>query len=383
MKNLTERYLEYYTPLIQEFIQQVELLPVPEIKDMPEPFLPLFGKDYEQSALRIIFIGQDTHWWRDLREFIEAEKACPGSRLRELLDQFRERPFTQSGKTRHTFWGFVMKTIAALHGRKDWELMKTGAMVEILNSIAWGNVNAIEFFKSSAQKRGVPEQFWNQVRLAGEPLNRFQHVVQTLSPRVAILLHKGLNSATYFGEYQVEKISQQEGITHYRLPHIQVDVFHVPHPVNMKFNKGADHYCSKLAELLIALKLAPRFPQFLKGQADAQGVMDHLFQNAPAQGGCDKFEFVAWVANELKKQETFMSIPALSELLNKKGYETNYSTPYGGGRGTYRLVRSAYYRKKNNGKLESAQNIAIAFRRPNFNYAYLTDSEETTSTSQD
>jgi hypothetical protein len=383
MKNITERYLEYYTPLIQQFIKNVELLSIPEIKEMPEPFLPLFGKDYEQSALRIIFIGQDTHWWWDLREFIEAEKASPGSRLRERLEHFRKRPFTQWGKTRHTFWGFAMMTIATLHGRKDWQLMKTGAMVEILNSIAGGNANAIELFKGSPRKREVPEQFWNHVRLAGEPLNRFQHVVQTLAPRVAILLHKGLNAATYFGEHQLEKISQQDGITHYRLPEIQVDIFHVPHPVRMKFDQGADHFCTKLAELLIDHKLAPRFPQFLKGQTEAQGVMDHLFQNAPAQTDCDKFEFVSWVANQLKKYETFMSVPAFCELLNKKGYRTNYGTPYEAGRGSYRLVRSAYYRKKNKGELESAHNIAVAFRRPNFNYAYLTDKQETTSTAQE
>ena len=383
MQNLTERYLDYYTPLVQTFLQKLESQTIPEIREMPEPFLPLFGKDYEQSALRIIFIGQDTNWWWDLREFIEAEKACAGSRLRELLDQFRERPFTQSGKTRYTFWGFVMMTIAALHGRKDWQLMKAGAMVEILNSIAWGNANAIEFFESSAQKKGVPEQFWNQVRVAGEPLNRFQHVVQTLAPRVVVLLHQGLNSATYFGEYRLEKVSQQDGITHYQLPEIQIDVFQMPHPVSMKFHQGADHFCTKLAELLIARKLAPRFQQFLKGQAETQEVMEFLYHNAPAQGGCDKFEFVAWVANELTKHEAFMSIPALCELLNKQGYRTNYGTEYDAGRGSYRLVRSAYYRKQNKGELESARNIAISFRRPNFQYAYLTDSEETASVNHD
>jgi hypothetical protein len=381
MKSLTERHLEYYRPLIQEFIKNVEPLPIPDIKEMPEPFLPLFGKDYEQSALRIIFIGQDTHWWWDLREFIEAEKACPDSMLEERLEYFRTRPFTKWGKTRHTFWGFVMKTIAALYGREDWKLMKTGAMVEILNSIAWGNVNAIEFFESHARKLGVNKDFWNKVRVAGEPLNRFRHVVQTLSPRVAVLLHKGLNPVSYFEGYRLEKISQQDGITHYRLPEIPVDIFHVPHPVRMKFDQGADHFCTKLAELLVDQKLAPRFPQFLKGQTEAQGVMDHLLQNAPAD--CDKFEFVAWVANELKKHETFMSIPALRELLNKKGYTTNYGMPYDGGRGTYRLVRSVYYREKDKDKLENAHNVAVAFRRPNFNYAYLTNKEETTSTGEE
>lgn len=249
-------------------------------------------------------------------------------------------------------------------------------MVEILNSIAWGNVNAIEFFKSSALKRGVPEPFWHQVRGAGESLNRFHHVAQTIAPHVAILLHKALNPASYFEGYQLEKISQQDGIAHYRLPEIPVDIFHVPHPVNMKFNEGADHYCTTLANLLVEHKLAPRFPQFLNGQADGKDVMDYLHQHAPLPNECDSFEFVAWVANQLKKYETFMSIPALCELLNKKGYKTTYGTFYNAGRGSYRLVRSTYYRMKKKGDLDCAHNIAVAFRRPNFGYAYATESDQ-------
>jgi hypothetical protein len=151
----------------------------------------------------------------------------------------------------------------------------------------------------------------------------------------------------------------------------------------MKFKQGADHFCTKLVELLVHYKLAPEFQQFVKGEEEAQGVMDFLEQNAPSKDSCDKFEFVAWVANELRKHESFMSVPALCELLNKKGYRTNYGSEYDGGRGSYRLVRSVYYRKKNTGDEDSAHNVAIAFRRPNFNYAYVTDTEEGTATSVD
>jgi hypothetical protein len=208
MKSLTERYLEYYTPLIQEVIQKLELRTIPEIKQMSEPFLPLFGKDYEQSALRIIFIGQNTRWWWDLREFIEAETTSPGSKLRERLDQFRTRPFTQGGKTRNTFWGFAMMTIAALHGRNEWQLMKTGAMVEILNS--------------------------------------------------------------------------------------------------------------KLAKLLIDYKLAPQFPQFLSGQAEAQGVMEFLYHNAPSQDGCDNGGNY-YYAMELVEGESLAALIRRSGLVGTNG----------------------------------------------------------------
>ena len=107
--------------------------------------------------------------------------------------------------------------------------------------------------------------------------------------------------------------------------------------------------------------------------------MDYLYQNVPAQGACDKFEFAGWVANELKKRETFMSEPALCELLNKKGYKTDYGSSYGAGRGRDRLVRSANCRMKNKSEPDSAKNIALAFRRQIFVYAYLTASDQTSS----
>ena len=50
---MEKRYIEYFTPLIQDFIRDVEPLTHPEIKKMPEPFFPLFGKNYEASALRL------------------------------------------------------------------------------------------------------------------------------------------------------------------------------------------------------------------------------------------------------------------------------------------------------------------------------------------
>jgi hypothetical protein len=257
--------------------------------------------------------------------------------------------------------------------------MKAGAMVEILNSIAWGNVNAVELFSSTPSKLGVDKQFWENVRGAGNHLDRFEHVWQTLRPRVVIVLCKGANLTSYFEGFRLERVVEGDWGARYHLPDISVHVFHVRHPNNMRLTEGANYFCEKLTEL-VGEELIPQFPQFLSGQAEARRVMDFLYQNVPDQGRCDKFEFVAWVANELKKHQTFMSVPALCELLNKKGYRTNYGTEYDGGRGSYRLVRSAYYRKKNTGEaggIDSAHNIAIAFKRPNFAYAYSTEEEET------
>lgn len=58
--NLHGRMVEYYNPLVQDFLREVEPLNHPQIEHMPEPFFPAFGEGYERSALRMALIGQDT-----------------------------------------------------------------------------------------------------------------------------------------------------------------------------------------------------------------------------------------------------------------------------------------------------------------------------------
>jgi len=69
-------------------------------------------------------------------------------------------------------------------------------------------------------------------------------------------------------------------------------------------------------------------------------------------------------------------VPTLIGLVNAHGYETNYGTKYSGGRGSYNLVSGTYYRMKSLGPPDGdlkAHNVAVAFRKPNFEYAYSAD----------
>ena len=374
MTNRTEHYVEYYTPLVQSFIHEMEALDHPAIDSMPEPFFPAFGQRYEQSALRLAIIGQDTRGWGDLLKFIAAEREQPGSKLREGLDYFTAHPFTDWGPRRQSFWGFAMMFLAALHGQQDWGAMKRGAMTEILDSFAWGNGNAVELHGSSARGLGVPGDYWNKVRQAGDRFNRFRHIVETLQPHVAVLMYRGVHFPTYFEGYRYEMVSSDGRLTHYRLPEVGVDLFHVPHPRSMNLIEGTDHFCEKLTEFFHRHGLSAAFPEFLNGQKDGEKAMDYLRNNAPNAGsGSDKYECVAWVADELKKRDTFMSVPSLCTLLNEHGYRTNYGEEFSGGRGSYRLVSGTYHRMEESGYPERARNVALAFRRPNFEYAYSVD----------
>ncbi len=368
---IDKKYTDYYLPLIQEFVREVESLPHPDIKQMPQPHFPLFGKNYGASAMRLAIVGQDTRGWGDLKEFIAAEKADPGCRLRDDLEEFRDRAFTEWGNQRQTFWGFAMMMLAALHGQENWGLMKQGEMRGILDSFAWAEGNAIELYGSSAAALGVPPDYWDAVRQAGEQFNLFRHLVETLRPQVALILYRGLNPDSYFKGYRYEVVSKDGRLTHYRLPEIGVDVVHVPHPGSMNRIEGADHFLAKIRELFHQHKITVPFPEFLSGQAEGKAVMEYLLKNLPSIGpDMDKYEFVAGVAEELAKRATFMAVPALMDLVNTKGGQTNYGTPFSGGRGSYRLVSGTYHRMIAANRPDCAHNVAVSFRRPNFEYAY-------------
>ncbi len=371
MANLDDRYLEYYIPLVQDFIRKVEPLRHPDIKGMPGPFLPLFGRSYACSALKLVVVGQDTRGWGDLLEFIAAEKANPGSKLVEGLKKFRSYDFTKWGAQRQTFWGFTMMFLAALHGRDDWGAMKQGKMTEILDSFAWGNGNAVELNPHGDRGGREISRLWKSIRRAGEPLNRFRHIHKTLHPNVVVLMYRGIDIAAYFEGYRLDEVSGDGRLTHYKLPEAGVDVFHVPHPGSMNRREKPNYFRGKLTKLFNEYGLTAVFDKFSSGQEEGKKAIEYLRTNAPTiTPSFDKYSFVTWVAEELKKRDAFMSVPTLMTLVNEKGGRTNYGERFSGGRGSYRLVSGTYHRLDRDGKACAARTVAEAFRRPNFEYAY-------------
>lgn len=370
----SQRVIDHYSPLLREFTETVRQIPLPFEGLMPEPFLPHFGRSYFQSPMRLAFIGQDTYYWGDLREFLADPGADQGERYLRSLADFQNHKFRSWAGSRYDFHGFILWFLAALHRQENWTTMKQGAMSEILDSFAWGNLNAVELYGSTVPHDKVTWELWEQVRAAAEPLNCFSHVVETLAPRVALILCRGLNPDSYFAGLDYEIVSTQGRLTHYRILQPRIDVFNAPHPSNMKFSEGADHFRETLESIFHELGVHQVFPEFLAGQVEGAASMDYLRTHAPDPGpDFDKFAFIAWVAEELIKQKTFMAVPALCDLLNERGYRTNYGDTYTAGRGSYRLLSAAYARMERSATPEKARHIAVAFRRPNFEYAYSCD----------
>ncbi len=259
MSRMDDHYVDYYTPLVQDFVREVENLAHPDLERVPQPHLPLFGSGYERSALRLVIIGQDTRTWGDLRNFIVDAKKDAGSMLRTELREFRGMDFVNWGPRRQTFFGFVMMTLAALYGHADWGIMKKRGLREILDSFGWAEGNAAELYRSYPRKLGLEEKYWRSVRNAADRFNRVRHIIETLKPHAILVLYKGMNTRNYFDGYKYNTVGQVGRLTHYWLPEAKVDVFHAPHPGSMNRKEGTDRFRDKITELFHDRELAKRF----------------------------------------------------------------------------------------------------------------------------
>jgi hypothetical protein len=369
--DINQRYKDHYTPLVKSFCEEVSATVTIEPDKLPEPFLPQYGSDYEHSALRVAFVGQDTKKWGDLKSFVANGIDTPLVCLEKNRDEFRSHHFTGWGSSRQKFWGFVMMFLARLHGIENWSLMKRGRCREILSSFAWGNGNAIEYWQSSAKGKCSIE-FWKKIRRLGERFNGIDHLIKTIAPQVVVVLWKGMNPGTYFSGYQVQTLHSVEDVKHFYLPEVNVHVFHTLHPRRMNFEKGNDWYCDQLVTCFRAHGFSVTFPKIADINSDSLAVFEYLNRTAPGHSpNFHKFACVDWVANELKKQDVCMTAKALCVLLNELGYRTDRGTLFSlERRGPYQIVKATYHWLKSKGLDERADVVAKAFLNADNEYAY-------------
>lgn len=83
-----------------------------------------------------------------------------------------------------------------------------------------------------------------------------------------------------------------------------------------------------------------------------------------------KVDYIKNLAANLKRRGRSMTFDQLAADLNANGIQTTYDTPYTGGRGVAKLVRSVYYRLDGQGLDVDAENVAERFTNANGEYAW-------------
>lgn len=369
---MEEKYDAYYLPLVKKYAAQLEECGL-DFSGIPSLFLPAWGKHYSKALVKIAVIGKETYGWGQLTNFIAAVKNETFKTIDDRIE-FQNLDFKSwlgGTKNRATFWGFWMNILAKTYGVADWNTIKRGEHDILLDSFVWGNANAIETWASQGiDKKMVNQKAHQYAYVAARPFNTLKHIQELFHPDVVILTCSLGEQKQYLSEMTVEQIHNE------KYPNVSVwktgktFVFSMPHPNNQKFTPGgSDIYAQQVRELLIEYKKFMPLPTF-----GTQTTLTPVLRQYIGEQCADKnrFEVIATIAKELRKQNCAMQAKLACELLNDLGIKSDAGTDYTGNkRGPCRLISTAWsYYKDTTKEVDIADNIALAFTKVNGSYAY-------------
>ena len=180
----------------------------------------------------------ETRGYGDMINFIEHAKQSTTESIFRTQDEFDEFDF--AGWTNNfgtSFWDFVLKFLAGFHGVENWKDLKRRQRPDILSSFSWANLNAIERYEVTAQKRAAKWEDWNAVKQASLILDSGEHVLQAFTPKLVVIVN-WTDGEDWLTKHRIvdERTEIFDHLLYLRLQPCGTHVIWTAHPTWLKFN---------------------------------------------------------------------------------------------------------------------------------------------------
>lgn len=369
---ISERFDNVYRPLVDAYVGKLLSRPAAEYQGIPHLFLPVWGKNYQHALIRLAIVGKETRGWNpNLDQFItdyqKEQYDFANDRVEFQHCDFTDASWMGNRPTRSSFWGFWMNVLAKTYGVSDWEDIKRGNYNIMLESFLWGNANAIETCTSDGVNANAPGYAF--AKEESHVFDSAELLQRVFAPNVIILTCSLDEGRRYIGDkFKLVRSIDTPPISVYQNGDLYV--FHAPHPNSQRwYSGGAEEFARKIRDLLVEYKMFCPMPDVLT-QGLSPEASEILIRECSAEK-IDKFEAIARIAHELRKQKSYMTARSLCvDILNKAGHRTDYGTEYTGNcMGPCRLCAAAYWRFEKE-EHQLADDIAYAFTKDNGMYAY-------------
>lgn len=225
-----------YEPLVKEFMQRIEGV---RKNNLPEPFIPVYGKNYADAKYKIAFIGWETRDNSSLEKFCKDAIEDSKKPLRRFFeDIYAGEEMTIYGNNFGTsFWDFIIKYLANFYC-EDWEKLKYEANSDILKSFVWGNLESIERFEVTAKVKGADIQDWRKVKQASLIFDNADNIIKSLHPKVLIILHWDEEDSWLSKKNDdSHEIIIEDVLEYYHLKNADTHVYWTRHPGSLSRSK--------------------------------------------------------------------------------------------------------------------------------------------------
>jgi len=199
--NTDKKFRDHYGLLLNNFKQELDnsgIHPENISGNLPYPFIPAFGKNYEKSDFKIAFVGRDAKYDTEsgLKEFLSSFDPLKYS---DLLNYDSNDPIGYPEFICYTkgksFWRFVLNFLLLFYNKNklsnldNWADLKVDG--EILRSFVYGNVDSVPKFENIKEHKGINKETWKKVEHAGEVFDNSSHLINVFKPNVILLFYWG------------------------------------------------------------------------------------------------------------------------------------------------------------------------------------------------
>lgn len=381
MKNIIDRRNAEYSPLINEFKEEVKDL---NLQGITGPHFPGVGECYEKAKYKFAFCGMETYGWNKMLDLMAQDPNVYLSDSDRCLNNYEHLGWAANWHA--TFWGFVFNFLAKFYKIKFDQLVydeNDEIARSLLKSFVWANSNAIERYEVTSKREGADQNAWEAVKSASKRFDDINHIINSCSPRIIFIVYSGANEDYMLNEKTISDIygnnfnqrkdwlrlhHENPKYDYYYLRATATHVFHLPHPrwMGLYSGIGLDAYVDSLIQDIEDYHIWDVLPDSGKGWNTAPGC------ELEASDIDFKYRLVASVAHTLVQNNVVMCGGDIIRLFNMNGILTQRGTNYSNNisQGSYKPISSAWAYYYNRGDYQTAYEIARAFVNQNGEYAY-------------
>ncbi len=305
---LDDIFEQQYRTVVDNFMVELKTaFPEADFLQVPQLFLPQWGKNYDLALQPMGYFGMDTRKWNGpLKNVVECYDTA-GYDFKKERETFQSFEFLHWGtESIRKFWGFFVWYISSLYGVKLNEL-KNGNLNHIIDGFAWGNCYSIKKTGySGCMRKHLDYRFARE--LSQKSFNKFDLANSVLHMEFLIVVCS--DCWKFLGPMeQLDLFDGRIGV--YRKA--ETIIFQLYHPQGMANNQDAE---KNVQALIGAMKKYGFFCELTSIQQNGlQPRSREILERECIRIG-DAVKATGMIALELRRQNSIMPVNVFESVLH-------------------------------------------------------------------
>jgi hypothetical protein len=161
---------------------------------MPAIHIPIIGKSYEKSAIKIAFFGKETYGWHSFQEFMELfagngkEYGSTVKAYDYLVNSTKPTDYLKwTNNWGTSFWDYIFQFLTTFY-KLDPNLLENEGYKNLLDSFIWGNTNSMERYSVTAEGQGAEYSDWEHIKNASKIFDKAKYVLNLCKPDIMLVM---------------------------------------------------------------------------------------------------------------------------------------------------------------------------------------------------